>query len=34
MIVMQWFRKHPREREKCLTPDEALTYLLLRACHH
>jgi excinuclease ABC subunit C len=26
MIVMQWFRKHPREREKCLTPDEALTY--------
>jgi excinuclease ABC subunit C len=24
MIVMQWFRKHPREREKCLTPEEAL----------
>ena len=26
MIVMHWFHKHPREREKCLTPDEALTY--------
>lgn len=26
MIVMQWFRKHPRERERCLTPDEALKY--------
>jgi excinuclease ABC subunit C len=34
MIVMQWFRKHPRERDKCLTPDEALTYLLQRRRHH
>jgi excinuclease UvrABC nuclease subunit len=24
MIVMQWFRKHPRERAKCLTPQEAI----------
>jgi excinuclease ABC subunit C len=26
MIVMQWFRKHPAERAKCLTADEALTF--------
>jgi excinuclease ABC subunit C len=24
MIVMQWFRRHPGERAKCLSPDEAL----------
>jgi hypothetical protein len=24
MVVMQWFRKHPGERKRCLTPDEAM----------
>ena len=24
MVVMAWFRKHPRERDKCLDPDDAL----------
>lgn len=24
MLVMQWFRKNPGERERCLTPEEAL----------
>jgi hypothetical protein len=24
MIVMQWFRKYPGERAKCLTPEHAL----------
>ena len=24
MIVMQWFRKYPQEREKCLTPAQAM----------
>ena len=23
MVVMQWFRKHPAERERCLSPDDA-----------
>jgi excinuclease ABC subunit C len=23
MVVMQWFRKHPRERKRCLTPEQA-----------
>lgn len=27
MVVMQWFRKHPAEREKCLSPERVLSKL-------
>jgi hypothetical protein len=24
MVVMQWFRRHPAERKRCISPDVAL----------